>query len=354
MPVYKDKKRNTWYAKIFQADAVTGKGKQILKRGFATKREALAWEVEQYENEAPTSATFTEMDNLYIQYKNPKKESTRKQETSRVQKYMSDFCQLPISDITKSTLMEWQTELTKREDIAVSTKNYCIGVVRSVFKLAHEFYGIPNSGVVLKKLKRKKKKEVFEVWTPEEFNQFIQYVEIQHYRNIYTFMYCTGLRRGEALALRAEDFDLQKGTVHVYHQIKYFHEGFIDLKTESSERTLKLPKNVLQFVKPIVEQRTAEYPFVFGWDRSLPITNLQRNFTKAIKASGVKKIRLHDLRHSFATNAIANGCNIVAVSHYLGHATIEQTLETYTHLLDKTDDEMAQKMYTVLLPVIHS
>ena len=354
MPVYKDGKRNSYFVKIFQKDAITGKGKQILKRGFATKREALAWEVEQYDKDAPTSATFTDMDNLYIQYKNPKKESTRKQETSRVQKYMSDFCQLPISDITKSMLMEWQTNLTNNEDIAVSTKNYCIGVVRSVFKFAHEFYGIPNSGVVLKKLKRKKKKEKFEVWTPEEFNQFIQCVDSKHYRNIYTFMYCTGLRRGEALALRAEDFDLQKGTVHVYHQIKYFDEGFFDLKTESSERTLKLPENVLQFVKPLVEECTEEAPFVFGCDRSLPITNLQRNFTKGIKASGVKTIRIHDLRHSFATNAIANDCNIVAVSHYLGHSTIEQTLETYTHLLDKTDDEMAQKMNIVLSPVIHS
>lgn len=351
MAILKDKKRGTWMVKRYEKDAITGERRQVLKRGFNTKRDAVAWEAAQTHLDQSTSVTFTELDNLYIDYKNPRKESTRKQEKARVQKYMP-FANVAMTAISKQLLMEWYVEFIKRDDIATSTKNYCIGVVKAVSKFGSDFYGLQNNAVVLKKLKKdKKKRKPFDVWTPEEFNQFIQCVS-GHYRNIFMFMYCTGLRRGEALALRAEDFDLEKGTVHIYHQIKYMKDGFTPLKTDSSERTLKLPPHVLNAVKPLVNACSDEMPFVFGGDVSIPITNLQKHFTKGIKDSGVKKIRIHDLRHSFATNAINNGCNIVAVSHYLGHSTIQQTLETYTHLLEKTDDEMVQKMDTVLSAVI--
>lgn len=352
MAILKDKQRGTWMVKKYEKDAITGKRKQILKRGFTTKRDAVAWVSSQARLELSTGVTFTELDNLYIDYKNPRKESTRTQERTRVQKYLT-FANKPMTKISKKTLMEWYVDFIKRDDIATSTKNYCIGVVKAVFKFGSDFYGLQNNAVVLKKLKKdKKKQKPFEVWTVDEFSQFIQCVDSFHYKNIFTFMYCTGLRRGEALALRAEDFNLAKGTVHIHHQIKYMKEGFIPLKTDSSERTLKLPPHVLNAVRPLVNACTDELPFVFGGNVSIPITNLQKQFTKGIKASGVKKIRIHDLRHSFATNAINNGCNIVAVSHYLGHSTIQQTLETYTHLLEKTDDEMVQKMDAVLSSVI--
>ena len=64
------------------------------------------------------------------------------------------------------------------------------------------------------------------------------------------------------------------------------------------------------------------------------------HFQHGLTRSGVKPIRIHDLRHSFATNAICSGASIVAVSKYLGHSSITITLDTYTHLLEKADDEM--------------
>ena len=70
-------------------------------------------------------------------------------------------------------------------------------------------------------------------------------------------------------------------------------------------------------------------------------------FKKAIKASGVKNIRLHDLRHSHATILINNGINIVAVSKRLGHADIETTLKTYTHLLSDTNKELIDKINAI-------
>ena len=74
----------------------------------------------------------------------------------------------------------------------------------------------------------------------------------------------------------------------------------------------------------------------------MPISKLDVVFKKAITASGVTPIRIHDLRHSHASFLLNNGANILAVSKRLGHATITQTLETYAHLLSETDEKMME------------
>ena len=83
---------------------------------------------------------------------------------------------------------------------------------------------------------------------------------------------------------------------------------------------------------------------MFGGKTGLSVTTIDRYFKDAIKKSGVKPIRLHDLRHSHATILINNGVNIVAVSKRLGHASVEQTLKTYTHLLKDTNEGMMNKI----------
>ena len=264
-----------------------------------------------------------------------------------MQTYMAPFKDKPIDRITKAELVRWYTDLIAREDLSVQVRNYCIYLVKGVFKFAADLYDVPNPTGHLKKIQKPVRKE-FDTWDTEEFRQFISCVQNPVYRGFFVFMYCTGTRRGEAMAVRASDIDPEAKTVRIEHQIKYFEEGFSELKTEASARTLRMTDGLWTEIKPLYDRCTPEAPFLFGGERSLPITNIQREFTKGIKASGVKKIRLHDLRHSFATNAINAGCNIVAVSKYLGHSTINQTLETYTHLLEKTDEDMVRRMNKVL------
>lgn len=86
----------------------------------------------------------------------------------------------------------------------------------------------------------------------------------------------------------------------------------------------------------------AEYKtgYLFGGETSLSPTQISCIFNAGIEKSGVQKIRIYDLRHSHVTWLINHGVNIVAVSKRLGHASIEQTFKTYTHLLESTDNEM--------------
>ena len=80
--------------------------------------------------------------------------------------------------------------------------------------------------------------------------------------------------------------------------------------------------------------------YLFGGESPLSPMGIDYHFKRAVKESGVKPIRIHDLRHSHATWLINNGVNIVAVSRRLGHASIEQTLKTYTHLLRESENDL--------------
>lgn len=350
MPVYRDSKRGTYYVRISTQDAVTGERRETWKRGFSRRREAVAWEADFLSQDEPvirTSITFREMDEKYITYKNPRKESTRTQERIRVSRYMSAFADLPMDRISKKILLNWYLGITRRTDLAVSTKNYLIGVVRSVFRFAADFYGMENPSSALKKLRTTSRSAPCDVWTVEELRLFLQHVPGEEFRRLFDFMYWTGTRRGEALAIRLEDIDRQERTVRIYHQIKYFEEGFFPLKTDSSERTIRISPPLWGRLEPFLSESRSGRVFLFGGEKSLSITSVARQMAAGIKASGVRRIRLHDLRHCFATNAIASGANIVAVSKYLGHSTIQQTLDTYTHLLQKTDDELLEIMARV-------
>lgn len=125
--------------------------------------------------------------------------------------------------------------------------------------------------------------------------------------------------------------------VRIWRSIKHYKNGFLPLKSDSSERTITLDDVTMEYLKPFIAKAK---PFVFGETRSLPITSVQKVFEEGIKKSGVPRIRIHDLRHSHATMLINNGVNIVAVSRRLGHSDINITLKVYSHLLRKTEDEM--------------
>lgn len=332
MPAYKDKDRGTWYIKYSYTDRITGKRKQVLKRGFPTKREALTWEAKERSADLqPTSITFRALMGKYHDYKKPRSK-TLKSQTTMMEKYFPMIDE-PVNRITKARLMEWYLELTSG-DLHVNTMNLVLTVVKAILGFGAEFYDLPDHSSSLRRLRPQKRK--YDVWSVEEFNQFIAAEPSPIYAAAFTFLYMVGCRCGEMMGLQYTDFSA--GTVHIHQQMT--PDGLAPLKTESSERTLKLPDAVQSQIEPFLSACSEEQPFVFP----IPKTCLFEHFKRSIKASGVPDIRIHDLRHSFATNAICAGASIVAVSKYLGHSSITITLNTYTHLLEKTDDEMVQIM----------
>ena len=338
MPVYKDKERGTWFVKFYSlADPITGKHSQVLKRGFKTKKEALRWEIEQkLSTQSKTSITFDDMLKMYLQSCDSSNTAVT-MKTNWIHNHFPLYDQ-KIDSITRPMLIEWRNSL-KDSGLATRTINRGIQYVKAVFTYAEQIYGIKNPAVVVKTFKlTKEDKEEQSVWTPEQFDKAMEYVTLPVYKALYTFLFWTGCRRGEALAICKEDIT-PDGYVHIHRAIKHYRNGFLPLKTDSSERTIRIDSVTLAQIRPYID---AADPFVFGTTQSLSITQVQRHFTKAINSSGMPPIRIHDLRHSHATWLINQGVNVVAISKRLGHASINQTLKTYSHLLEKTNDEMME------------
>lgn len=338
MSAYKE--GSSWYSVIRVKDPFTGKSRQIKKRGFETKRAAKAWEAEQMTaSRAKSAATFDEMLADYLRSLDSSKTSIT-MKTNWIHNHFPLYTE-PIEAISRPQLISWRNSLSD-SGMATRTINRGIQYVKAVFAYAEKIYGIPNNAVVVNAYKlTAADKEEMQVWTPDEFNRFAEAIESPLYRAFFTFLYWTGCRRGEALAICKED--LNGNVAHIRRAIKHYKNGFIPLKTDSSERYIPIDSKTMEAIKPFIQYAD---PFIFGGERSLPITEVERQFKKAIRISGVKQIRIHDLRHSHATWLINQGVNIVAVSKRLGHASINQTLKTYTHLLKKTNDEMMNLIET--------
>lgn len=337
MPVYKDNKGN-WYVKysVYKEN----KRHYVTKRGFNTKREAVEWENTNKFNakEYVSSATFEELKNAYIESKQAN-DDTIKAYKSMFDMYCSDFYKLEYNYISKIKINNWKNKISELS-LGTSTKNTIISRFKSVCTFAYKVYDLEDKGKHLEPFKKSidEHKEM-NVWTVEEFNKFINHVDNYVYQVFFRLLFATGMRRGEALALQKTD--IENNIITINKSIKHFENGFLPTKNANSKRKIAIDTNTLKYIKPLLKHSKG---FIFGDYQSLGITSVQRTFTTAIKKSGVKPIRLHDLRHSHATLLINNGVNIVAVSKRLGHSDINMTLKVYTHLLDKTNEELLIKL----------
>ena len=334
----KDEKRNTWYVQVKIKDPLTGKWHTHKKRGFPTKREARQYEAKYLspaEKRSAVVGSFKEVSEHYLDSIQASDES-RQMHRVRFKRSFESLYDLPITKITRQMLEAWRIDLIN-SSYAFNTKKRTLQYVRSVFHYAAQIYGIADPSIVLKPIRKplESPDERMHTWTVEQFNTFLSAVRNPLYALFYETLYWTGMRRGECMALQKSDLDGKRLTIHA--SIKHFKNGLKMPKNASSIRTITIDDKLAEDLKPLMD---VPGPFLFGGERSLSINSIQRYFTQAIKASGVPPIRLHDLRHSHATLLINSGVNIVAVSKRLGHASIEQTLKTYTHLLQKTDDEM--------------
>ena len=347
MSVYKDSKRGTYYVSFSQKDILTGKFQHVTKRGFLTKQEAKQWERENYGKVRIVNKSRSFYD-VSKQWEKACQASLQVQQKHKehYEKRFSEFQDRAIESITKADLIQWRSNLAET-DYSTTTKNATISYVKSVFKFANEMYGTPNHAASLKRLKKTDDEVMkeMEVWTPEEFRRFLSMVDLPVYKLFFEFLFWTGCRRGEAMALQKNE--VADGFATIRYSQRTRKGGRKPTKTKQV-RKIQLDSKLWEHIKPLLDE---EGPYLFGGNECLCASPIETKFKKAVEESGVKKIRIHDLRHSHATWLINNGVNIVAVSKRLGHATIEQTLKTYTHLLTQTDSEMMSKINEFRSPV---
>lgn len=352
MSVYKDKATNSWRV-LYRYKTITGEIKQTQKRGFATKREAQAWEREQaLKSEVKMDMTFESFIEIYtVDKKNRLKLNTwLSKEHIISQKLIPYFGNMKMDDIGTKEVIAWQNEMINYRD--KNNKPYSQTYLKSVhnqlsaiFNHAVRYYNLPvNPASKVGAMGKKETEKEMDFWTKEEYLKFSDSTmdkPVSYYA--FEMLYWCGLRIGELLALTPSDFDFEKGTVRInksYQRLKR-KDVITDPKTAKSKRNVKMPKFLCEEMKEYISS-------IYGIsddDRLFPITKsyMHHEMERGCKETGVKKIRIHDLRHSHVSLLIEEGFSAVAIGDRVGHESIDITFR-YAHLFPTKQDEIANKL----------
>lgn len=186
------------------------------------------------------------------------------------------------------------------------------------------------------------------VWTEAEVEAFLSQAAKDPYEPVWSLLATTGMRRGEVLGLRWGDVDLERGEVHVRRALVRTDDGravISGTKTKRGTRMIVLFPAAVEALKE-AKKRAAERALKSGtgWDPNAPVCatnrgtmilpdNLRRKFRVLCEAAGVPVIRIHDLRHTHATILLKRNVHPKVVQERLGHSSIAETMDRYTHLL---------------------
>lgn len=393
MPAYKYKKggKTMWYAKINFQDA-DGVNRQHCKRGFSSKSDALAYEneyktalklcpstgapsltdllqgilkanniitpsvaTEPVEKAKEPEKTFREVFDEYWSATIDKGIKAGTQETKRnmfEHHVLPHFQDLELSAITTEVIKQWQMEMQQKERRGKKFSQTYLHSIQSQFNAVLNYAVrkkyLPFSPMVDLKNMGEKNAAPREIWTPDEYAQFAQYAKTRPDTfMLFELYYWVGLRRGEALGLRPMDIQYDgrvgKSVITIATSVDA-KKRIGDTKTASSYRTVPLPQTVAE---ELTEYMSHQYDLkptdrIFS---DITVSHLYRDVVWAIEQSGLPKICIHGMRHSWATNIISSGeVTATDAARLMGHASQQTTLRTYAHILPTTQAAAADYM----------
>ena len=351
MPIFKNEKNGSWYVMARYVDW-QGEHKQKCKRGFKTKHEAQEWErVFQQQHTADLDMPFEAFVELYEKdTKNRLKENTWLTKKNIIDtKLLPYFGKLKMSAITTRDVMAWQNEMLafrdeRRKPYSQTYLKTVHNQLSAIFNFAVRHYDLrSNPAAKAGNMGTEERKEM-QFWTKDEYKKFSEAV-MDKPMSFYAFeiLYWCGIREGELLALTAADFDFEKETVRINKSYQRLHgeDVITSPKTKKSNRTIKMPKFLCDEMQDYISM-------IYGLkkkDRIFPVTKnyLHHEMDRGTRIAGVKRIRIHDLRHSHISLLIDMGFSAVAIADRVGHESIEITYR-YAHLFPSKQTEMADKL----------
>lgn len=351
MSVSKDPQRGTWKVYCYYTDW-QGNRKPKTKRGFATKKEGQEWEREFLQSHSKDlNMSFEAFVKIYMDDKRIRLKYNTYLTKKHIIKHklLPYFGQRSIFEIKASDIIQWQNTLLNLRD--ENGNGYSDTYMRTVqnqlsaiFNHACKFYGLTaNPSSQAGKMGKAKSKEML-FWTINEYKQFIEILREKPI-SFYAFevLYYCGLRVGELLALTPADIDLKNKKLLISKSYQRLEgEDYItEPKTEKSNRVIQLPI----FLCDELEQYLGMLYGYMASDRIFSVTKsyFHHEMTRGCNTSGVKKIRIHDLRHSHVAYLIELGFSPVAIAERLGHEGIAMTYN-YAHLYPSKQLELADRL----------
>ena len=201
------------------------------------------------------------------------------------------------------------------------------------------------------------------IMSPDEIGKFLDAARETDYYTFFSTLLCTGLRRGESLALRWRSLDLNEAMLYVTETaFKMANGDYVikEPKTPHSRRAVSLPPSLSILLKQYRSDQEllriqlglnlSEDDFVFIRPDGQPINPnaITLAFRRILKKARLRHIRVHDLRHTHASLMLKAGIHPKIVSERLGHASVSITLDTYSHVLPGLQEEAAVKFDEIL------
>lgn len=336
MPVYKDEERKTYYFKVRFKD-VYGRSQQKLKRGFKKQSEAKLAEAEflaGLKNNYSDNATFNEIFEHNIKHSNLKEKTIRRRTNEYRLHIQPRFGHLKVKDINIQHIVEFKTYLEGSFKSQNSARTV-FSNLKVLVNHAIKFFGLKvDPSLAAGAIQRVKPKINF--IKQDEFERQVIGLSAaleNRYVDLSRLLFYTGLRVGEGLALTWDDIDLEKMQLHVNHTLDPNTRLIGPPKTAGSVGYVPFPPFIGEMLSEIKKESAEKLygfndtMFVFGGASPYHYSHYHKWFKRIFP-----KLRIHDLRHSYAAHLINNGIDIYLVKELMRHDDIKQTANTYGHL----------------------
>ncbi|MGG5762594.1 tyrosine-type recombinase/integrase [Bacillus proteolyticus] len=365
--VSKNKNTDKWDFVFAIKDPLTGKRKQIRRRGFATKREAneeMTLLKAEYLNDdflKLSHMSYTVfMDQWFKERQNQLQKATfRANYTHYLNIIKPRLGHLKMKEITTMHLQHYINTLIEEGHYSRGTINLTFSFIRTSLKRAKTLKLIKDNPAVDVVLPRVSKSEM-EVWAIDQVDYFLK--ESKKMKNVtrfyisFSIALLTGMRQGEILGLRWKDVDLVNNLIYIRQTLSERGELKYGAKNKTSIRTVHIPqilvkeleshKYFIEYEKEKVGDKYTDLDLVLPskYGKPLDSRSIRRSFYNVTEKLGLPRIRFHDLRHTHATLLIQQNVNVKLISERLGHADIGTTLNTYSHVLPDMQRSVAEKL----------
>ncbi len=256
------------------------------------------------------------------------------------------FGELPLEAITTPTIEGW----VARGGGSASSRRKALVLLHGIFRRARKVWGLPSNPVAEVEKPPVGRSGGIEVFSPEEVWALVRAAESEQDAAIFLTAAFTGLRRGELLALRWRVVDFAASVIRVRAS---YTEGQLTTPKSGKVRSVPMAPDVAAALAKLGQRRdfVSDEDLVFVGVRGsyLDGSALRRRYDAAIKRAGLRRLRFHDLRHTFGTRMITNA-DIRRVQEWMGHASIQTTMQ-YLHYAPRDKDaELVAEAFRVVTP----